>query len=74
MLTGTAHSDHNVYIFGAGFAAEAGLPVIKDFMNRMRDAAFRTSRVVVRKFRNRHREFGPGNRYFSNDAAAAAQS
>jgi hypothetical protein len=34
-----AHNDHNVYILGAGFAAEAGLPLIKDFMNRMRDAA-----------------------------------
>jgi hypothetical protein len=36
---GKAHNDHNVYILGAGFAAEAGLPLIKDFMNRMRDAA-----------------------------------
>ena len=34
-----AHNDHNVYILGAGFAAEAGLPLIKEFMNRMRDAA-----------------------------------
>lgn len=34
-----AHNDHNVYILGAGFSAEAGLPLIKDFMNRMRDAA-----------------------------------
>jgi len=34
-----AYNDHNVYILGAGFSAEAGLPVIKDFMNRMRDAA-----------------------------------
>jgi hypothetical protein len=34
-----AYNDHNVYILGAGFAAEAGLPLIKDFMNRMRDAA-----------------------------------
>jgi hypothetical protein len=33
-----AYNDHNVYILGAGFAAEAGLPVIKGFMNRMRDA------------------------------------
>jgi hypothetical protein len=32
-------NDHNVYILGAGFAAEAGFPVIRDFMNRMRDAA-----------------------------------
>jgi SIR2-like domain len=34
-----AYNDHNVYLLGAGFAAEAGLPLIKDFMNRMRDAA-----------------------------------
>jgi hypothetical protein len=33
-----AYNDRNVYILGAGFSAEAGLPVIKDFMNRMRDA------------------------------------
>lgn len=36
---GKAQNDHNVYILGAGFAAQAGLPLIKDFMNRMRDAA-----------------------------------
>ncbi len=34
-----AYNDHNVYILGAGFSAEGGLPLIKDFMNRMRDAA-----------------------------------
>jgi hypothetical protein len=34
-----AYNDHNVYILGAGFAADAGLPLVKDFMNRMRDAA-----------------------------------
>ncbi len=34
-----ANNDHNVYILGAGFSAEAGLPLIRDFMNRMRDAA-----------------------------------
>jgi len=34
-----AYNDHNVYILGAGFSVEAGLPVIKNFMNRMRDAA-----------------------------------
>lgn len=33
------HNDHNVYILGAGFSVEAGLPLIKNFMNRMRDAA-----------------------------------
>jgi len=34
-----AYNDRNVYILGAGFSADAGLPLIKDFMNRMRDAA-----------------------------------
>jgi hypothetical protein len=34
-----AYNDHNVYILGAGFSAEARLPLVKDFMNRMRDAA-----------------------------------
>ena len=34
-----AHNDRNVYILGAGFSTEAGLPLIKNFMNRMRDAA-----------------------------------
>jgi hypothetical protein len=33
-----AYNDRNVYILGAGFSADAGLPLIKDFMNRMRDA------------------------------------
>jgi len=37
--TTKAYNDHNVYILGAGFAAEAGLPLIRDFMNQMRDAA-----------------------------------
>jgi hypothetical protein len=36
--TSKVYNDRNVYILGAGFSAEAGLPVIKDFMNRMRDA------------------------------------
>lgn len=36
---GRAHNDHNVYILGAGFSAEANMPLVKGFMNRMRDAA-----------------------------------
>lgn len=32
------HNDNNVYILGAGFSAEAGLPVISSFLARMRDA------------------------------------
>jgi len=31
-------NDHNVYILGAGFSVDAGLPVIKDFLLRMRDS------------------------------------
>lgn len=30
-------NDHNVYILGAGFSRDAGLPLIFDFLNRMRD-------------------------------------
>jgi len=37
--TAATYNDHNVYILGAGFSAEAGYPLIKDFMHRMRDAA-----------------------------------
>ena len=32
------YNDNNVYILGAGFSAEAGLPVITSFLARMRDA------------------------------------
>jgi hypothetical protein len=31
------HNDSNVYILGAGFSADAGLPLIGNFMHRMRD-------------------------------------
>lgn len=31
-------NDKNVYILGAGFSADAGLPVISSFLARMRDA------------------------------------
>jgi hypothetical protein len=31
-------SDHNVYILGAGFSADAGIPVLKDFLYVMRDS------------------------------------
>ena len=30
-------NDHNVYILGAGFSHEAGMPLVRDFLNRMRD-------------------------------------
>ena len=32
------HNDHNVYILGAGFSAERGFPIVKNFMFEMRDA------------------------------------
>jgi hypothetical protein len=32
------YNDNNVYILGAGFSAEAGLPVISSFLAQMRDA------------------------------------
>jgi hypothetical protein len=32
------NNDNNVYILGAGFSKEAGLPVISDFLARLRDA------------------------------------
>ncbi len=32
------YNDNNVYILGAGFSAEAGLPVIFSFLAQMRDA------------------------------------
>ncbi|HEY2475886.1 MAG TPA: hypothetical protein VGI19_13945, partial [Candidatus Cybelea sp.] len=31
-------NDRNVYILGAGFSREAGLPLVSDFLNRMRDS------------------------------------
>lgn len=34
----TLHNDHNVYILGAGFSADRGLPLVKDFTFHMRDA------------------------------------
>ena len=32
-------NDHNVYILGAGFSAEAGYPLIPNFMSKMRETA-----------------------------------
>jgi hypothetical protein len=34
----TLENDHNVYILGAGFSADAGLPVMSTFLARMRDS------------------------------------
>ena len=32
------HNDHNVYILGAGFSVDAGMPVVRNFLRRMRDS------------------------------------
>ncbi len=32
------HNDHNVYILGAGFSVDAGLPLVSNFLTKMRDA------------------------------------
>ena len=34
-----ANNNNNVYLLGAGFSADAGLPTIADFLNQMRDSA-----------------------------------
>lgn len=36
-MTRNIYNDNNVYLLGAGFSRLAGLPLIKDFMNQMRD-------------------------------------
>lgn len=36
--TRPVENDHNVYILGAGFSADAGLPMINGFLTRMRDS------------------------------------
>ncbi|MHB8345998.1 MAG: SIR2 family protein [Acidiferrobacterales bacterium] len=38
MNDNTVHNDRNVYILGAGFSADAGMPLVAGFMNTMRDA------------------------------------
>lgn len=37
-LPGNLHNNHNVYVLGAGFSRLRGLPLISDFMTKMRDA------------------------------------
>lgn len=32
------HRNHNVYILGAGFSSDAGLPLIFDFLEQMRES------------------------------------
>lgn len=33
------HNNHNVFILGAGFSVDAGLPIVKNFIKQMRLAA-----------------------------------
>lgn len=33
------NTNHNVYILGAGFSVDAGMPLVKDFIIKMREAA-----------------------------------
>lgn len=33
------HNNHNVYILGAGFSADAGYPLMRNFIDKMREAA-----------------------------------
>src|SRR4051812_32104045 len=33
------HTNHNVYILGAGFSIDAGLPLIRDFLQRVGDSS-----------------------------------
>ena len=50
----SVENDHNVYILGAGFSAGAGLPVIKNFLLRLRDShplAGTTGQARVLEFR-----------------------
>jgi hypothetical protein len=37
-MSNLLRNDHNVYILGAGFSREAGLPLISDFLSQMRDS------------------------------------
>lgn len=34
----TMETNHNVYILGAGFSFDAGIPLVYDFLNFMRDS------------------------------------
>ena len=43
------HTNHNVYILGAGFSADAGLPTIATFMRVLRDAGEHYEKVGDRR-------------------------
>ena len=62
------NNNHNVYILGAGFSADRGLPMIKDFMVVMRDA----HQWLESNGRNREAEAIKAVLDFRLDAASAA--
>lgn len=64
-----AHNDHNVYILGAGFSAEAGLPLIGNFMHMMRETP---EWLASQQARSREIEAIAHVLKFRRDAAGAA--
>lgn len=60
-------NDNNVYILGAGFGVDAGLPTIAEFLNVMRDSAD----WLAAERRNRERASVDGVLDFRHEAAAA---
>ena len=62
------NNNHNVYILGAGFSVDRGLPVIRNFMVVMRDA----HQWLESKGRNREAEAIKAVLDFRLDAASAA--
>lgn len=63
----TRKNNHNVYILGAGFSSEAGLPTIPNFLNSMRDAAD----WLAREHRDQERSAVERVLEFRHDASAA---
>jgi hypothetical protein len=62
------NNNHNVYVLGAGFSAFRGLPLMQDFMHRMRDAYDH----MVRSSRNDEANAIARVLEFRRDSAAAA--
>jgi hypothetical protein len=63
----TRKTNHNIYILGAGFSVDAGLPTIANFLNHMRDAAD----WLAREHRDAERAAVEEVLEFRHDAAAA---
>ena len=66
----TRKNNHNVYILGAGFGVDAGLPTVANFLNQMRDTADWVAKehrddernAVEKVLEFRHRAAGAGYR------------